>query len=88
MPWDDRGWNRYVCNVCRSLVKRDAFARGGEWVQFAPGRDEGELEHRACSAKARANLKRLAALAPQAPDRRRAEEMLGELLDGYDRPPG
>lgn len=87
MPWDDGGWNRHVCNVCSSLVKRDAFARGRQRVRLAPGRDEGEREHRAWSAKARANLKRLAGLARQAHDRQRAEETVRELLDWYERPP-
>ena len=86
MRWDEPGWNRYLRNVRSSLVKRDAFARGGTGRRRTPW-EEGERERRAWSAKALANLKRLAVLARQAPDRERAEETVRELLDWYERPP-
>jgi sigma54-dependent transcription regulator len=87
MHWDEGSWNRHLRNVRSSLVKRDAFAGGGKRPRLSPFRDEAERERRAWSAKARANLKRLAALARQAPDRQQAEETVRELLDWYESPP-
>ncbi|HKJ70912.1 MAG TPA: hypothetical protein VKA55_04100 [Gammaproteobacteria bacterium] len=84
MSWDERTWNRYLRNVRSALVKRDTLLRGSR-----PGplpESELQRERSAWAAKAKANLRRLAALATEAPDRPRAEETVSELASWFRHP--
>lgn len=85
MGWDEKVWNRHLRTVRSALVKRDTLMRGGGLPVPVP---ETELrrERLAWSAKAKANLRRLAHLAEQAPDRARARETVHELVRWYRKP--
>jgi len=86
MRWDRGAWDRHLRIARSALGKRDVLARPAAG-QDRPERQAEDLrERKAWAAKARANLKRLSHLARQAPDRRRAEAMVRELIEWYERP--
>ena len=87
MPWDETYWNRYLRNVRSALAKRDALIGSSRLPTPGPT-PEAELSRQrlAWAAKAKANLRRLARLAEQAPDRPQARETVNELLSWYQEP--
>lgn len=86
MSWDETCWNRYLRNVRSSLAKRDALTGGRAQTPGPAPESELYRQRRAWAAKAKANLRRLARLAEQAPDRPRARETVNELLRWYQEP--
>jgi hypothetical protein len=87
MSWDKRIWNRHLRNVRSALAKRDTLMRKGRsgLPEPAPAA-ELKRQRTAWAAQAKANLKRLAALAEDAPDRPRARETVRELDAWYREP--
>lgn len=84
--WDEGGWNRHLRQARSALVKRDALGRGSEGAGGLTVTDR-RRERKAWAAKAKAHLRRLAAIAREAPDRPRAEETVRELLDWLEASP-
>lgn len=86
MTWDKHSWNRHLRNIRSSLTKRDALA-GADGPGLSPDpQGDAERERLAWAAKARANLKRLARLVREAPDRAGARETLHQLRGWYENP--
>jgi hypothetical protein len=87
MAWDEISWGRHLRNVRGALTKRDFLLRAEGARPSPPGRrSETWRECRAWSATAKANLRRLASLAREAPDGRKARETVTRLERWYKEP--
>jgi len=86
MTWDRNRWNQHLRTVRSALAKRDALTGPSPQRLPAEKEQEAERERQAWAAKAQANLRQLAHLAQEAPDRSRALETFHELRQWYENP--